>query len=75
MDEEKTIKKVISETLGVSIKDLHGDSDLREDLNAQDLEIVDLLMKLEKLFKVNITPEETKKTNTVDDIIELFVPH
>jgi acyl carrier protein len=71
MEDKKKIIQIISDHLGISPDDLKPDADLREDLNAQDLEITDLIMHLEKEFAVNFTTEETKNLHTVNDIIEL----
>jgi acyl carrier protein len=74
MTDENKIKQIISEHLGVPLKELKNQSDLRQDLNAQDLEITDLLMKLEKEFSQTISQEDARRLKTVNDIIDLFQP-
>lgn len=67
------IKKLISNHLGTPTDELHREADLRQDLNAEELEVVDLLTKLEKEFQVDLSPEERKKFKTVGDIIDYFL--
>lgn len=66
------IKKIISDHLGISLTELIESADLRTDLNAEKIEISDLLSKLEKEFSVNLFAENLSNFKTVDDIIEFF---
>lgn len=67
--EEKIIKQIISKSLGVEEEELHPEADLEKDLNAQSLEIAEMLLKLEKQFSVEISDEEKRAAQTVQDII------
>lgn len=71
MDEEKKILTIISDHLGVPLKDLSLNSHLRSDLNAQSLEIADLIKVLETEFEVHFTSEDVKSLHTVRDIVDL----
>ncbi len=72
MNDTEKILTTISEHLGISHQNLTSNSHLRDDLNAEDLEIADLLMKLESQFQITISKEEAQNIHTVADIIELF---
>lgn len=72
MEEKQKILKIISDYLGISPEELKPEADLREDLNAQDLEITDLIMHLEKEFSLTFSPDDTKRLKTVSDLIELI---
>lgn len=72
MDDEQKIKKIISDHLGIAIQELTAEADLRKDLNAEDLEIADLLTKLEKEFSQKVSPEDARHLKTVNDIVALF---
>lgn len=71
MSEEQKIIAIISTHLGISPTEIELNADLREDLNAQELEITDILMQIEKEFNCQFPPENTKNINTVKDIIDL----
>jgi acyl carrier protein len=66
------IKSILSDHLGIAVQDLTPNADLREDLNAEELEIADLLMKLEKELAIRISREDAKRIKTVGDILEYF---
>lgn len=71
-DKEAKIKEIISKHLGISLTELTESADLREDLNAEDIEIADLIAKLEKEFAVALAPDEVSGIKTIGDITELF---
>lgn len=71
-NKEDKIKKIVSDHLGISPKELTESADLREDLNAEEVEIADLLAKLEKECAVNLSVEDASTLKTVGDIMEFF---
>ena len=71
MNEEQKIINLVSNILGISPNEVKAESHLKDDLNAQDLEITDLLLQLEKEFSVQFSPDETKNIETIQDIIDL----
>jgi len=71
-NQELKIKTILSDHLGIAVQDLTSNADLREDLNAEELEIADLLMKLEKELAIRISREDAKRIKTVGDILEYF---
>lgn len=68
---EEKIKKIISENLGVSLKEITSHSHLVDDLGASSVEIADLLVSLEEKFKLNLTDEEKERIKTVGQLINL----
>lgn len=65
---EKKIKKIISQHLGVTEKEITRFSHLTEDLNASPLEIADLAAKLERAFQIKISEEAVQNFSTVESI-------
>lgn len=72
MDDTQRIKTIISDELGIAVRDLVSTADLRDDLNAEDLEIADLLTKLEQVFSHRLDYSDISRIRTVGDVIELF---
>ncbi|MBL7158923.1 acyl carrier protein [Candidatus Microgenomates bacterium] len=69
---EKKIKKIISQHLGVEEKEIIASSSLIKDLNASSLEVDELISKLESIFQVNVSAEDTEEFLTVNDIVTFF---
>jgi len=67
-----TVKKIIADALGVKIEDLTIRSDLVEDLGADSLDLVEITMKLEDEYNINIGDDEMENKKTISDIIELL---
>jgi acyl carrier protein len=67
------LKKIIVDQLGVDESEVVPSASFVEDLNADSLDLVELIMSLEEEFKVQITDEDAEKITTVqeaDDYIE-----
>lgn len=63
------IKEIIAEQLDVSIDDLALDTSLVDDLEADSLDIVELVMAFEDEFNVKIEDDELEKIQTIEDIL------
>ena len=68
---EKT-KKIIAETLGVEQNALSLDTDLVKRLGVDSLDVVELVVNLEKEFKVAIPDEQVERLHTVGHFIDYF---
>lgn len=64
------VKSIIAEKLGKKIEDIRDDASFIEDLGADSLDIVDMIMKLEEEFGISIPDEDLDKIRTVKDAIE-----
>lgn len=64
------VKTILSEQLGVEAQSIEMDSDFIDDLNADSLDIVDLVLDLENEFDITIPDEEAERIKTVGDAVE-----
>lgn len=63
------IKSIIVEQLGVPKEDVNPQASFIEDLGADSLDIVELIMALEEEYDMEIPDEDAEKIQTVDDVI------
>jgi acyl carrier protein len=73
MSVEEKIKKIICEQLEVSEEDVVPEASFVDDLGADSLDQVELIMAMEEEFGVSISDEEAEKIITVRDAIEYIV--
>ncbi|MFZ5986908.1 MAG: acyl carrier protein [Bacillota bacterium] len=64
------VKKIIVEQLGVEEEEITMESSFIDDLGADSLDIVELIMALEEEFDLEIPDSEAEKISTVGDIVE-----
>ncbi len=64
------IKEVVVEQLSVSPDEVKEDSKFVEDLGADSLDVVELVMALEEKFDIEIPDDEAEKIQTVKDVID-----
>ncbi len=69
MDVITKIKQIIAEQLGVDEPDIKSESHFIDDLGADSLDTVELVMALEEEFGIEIPDEEAEKILTVQDAI------
>ncbi len=78
MDEKKIfedVKKVVVEQLGVSEAEVNEKSSFVDDLGADSLDTVELVMALEEAFGLEIPDEEAEKIKTVGDTVKYVMTH
>lgn len=63
------IKSIIVEQLGVSMEEVTPEASFIEDLGADSLDIVELIMALEEEYEMEIPDEDAEKIQTVQDVI------
>lgn len=63
------IKSIIVEQLGVSMEEVTPQASFIEDLGADSLDIVELIMALEEEYDMEIPDEDAEKIQTVEDVI------
>jgi acyl carrier protein len=64
------IKKIIAEQLGVDEEEITMESSFIDDLGADSLDIVELIMALEEEFDIEIPDSEAEKISVVGDVVE-----
>jgi acyl carrier protein len=64
------VKDIIAEELGIEADDIKLDSDLTEDLGADSLDAIELIMEIEAQFDVEIADSEATKIKLVSDIVD-----
>ena len=70
MSIEERVKKIIVEQLGVKEEDVKPEASFVEDLGADSLDTVELVMTLEEEFDIEIPDEEAEKITTVQSAID-----
>lgn len=66
---EEKIKKIISEQLGVDVEEVTPDASFVDDLGADSLDTVELVMAFEEEFHIEIPDEDAEKIAKVQDAI------
>lgn len=67
---ESKVKEIIVEQLGVDEAQVEGKASFIEDLGADSLDIVELVMAFEESFELNIPDEDTEKITTVQNAVD-----
>lgn len=62
---EAKVKKIVAEQMGVSEDEITGETSFVNDLNADSLDTVELVMEFEDEFEMSIPDEEAEKIQTV----------
>jgi acyl carrier protein len=74
-DLEARVKKIVAEQLGVAEADVKNESSFVEDLGADSLDNVELVMALEEEFECEIPDEAAEKITTVQQAIDYVSAH
>jgi len=69
------LKKLIVEQLGVDEEEVNPQASFVEDLNADSLDLVELIMSLEEEFGMEISDEDAEKIQKVSDAVEFIEEH
>mgnify|MGYP000976186455 FL=1 len=69
------IRDIIAEQLGIEASEITPESTFVDDLGADSLDIVELIMALEEEFNMEIPDEEAEKISTVGDVVEYIKSH
>ena len=72
MNTLEKVKQIIAEQLCISIDEIKDDSNIIEDLGADSLDVVELLMTFEDEFKVSIPDEKLEELKTIPNIVKLI---
>ena len=72
---ETRVKKIIAEQLGVNEAEIKNESSFVDDLGADSLDTVELVMALEEEFETEIPDEDAEKITTVQQAIVYVTSH
>ena len=72
---EPRVKKIVAEQLGVNETEVKNESSFVNDLGADSLDTVELVMALEEEFECEIPDEEAEKITTVQQAVEYIKAH
>jgi acyl carrier protein len=72
---EERVRQIVVEQLGVKEEEVSGDSSFVDDLGADSLDTVELVMALEEEFSCEIPDEEAEKITTVQEAIDYVTAH
>ncbi len=72
MNTIEKVKKIIAEQLCISVDDIKDDANIIEDLGADSLDIVELLMTFEDEFKVSIPDERLEELKSLPQIVAII---
>jgi acyl carrier protein len=78
LDRQKAVEEIraiLVEQLGVDADEVTEASSFQEDLNADSLDLVELIMEMEDRFKMKIPDEEAEKISTVGEAVDYVLAH
>ena len=74
-DLEGRICALVADQLGVDIGDVTPDASILDDLGADSLDVVELVMSLEDAFDIQVDDEEVEAMRTIGDIQQFVIAH
>ena len=75
MSIEDKVKKIIAEKLSVDAEEIVPEASFVDDLGADSLDLVELIMSMEEEFDIDISDEDAEKLVTFKDVIEYINSH
>lgn len=69
------IRELIADRLGVEVDKVTPEASFKDDLGADSLDLVELVMELEDEFDLEISDEDAEKINTVQDVLDYIKAH
>jgi acyl carrier protein len=75
MSLEDKVKKIVAEKLSVDIEEVVPEASFVDDLGADSLDLVELIMSMEEEFDIDIPDEDAETLVTVKDAIDYIVKH
>ncbi len=72
---EKRVFEIIVEQLGVSEEEVTMEASFIDDLGADSLDLVELIMAMEEEFSLEISDEDAEKIQTVQDVVNYISEH
>jgi acyl carrier protein len=75
MPVEQRVREIVAEQLERDVTEVTNAASLIDDLGADSLDVVELVMKMEEEFGIEIPDEEAEKIKTVNDVIQYITTH
>lgn len=75
MSVENKVKEIVAEQLNVEMSELEMNKSFLNDLGADSLDIVELVMAMEEEFELEIPDEDAEKIQTVGDAVKYITEH
>jgi acyl carrier protein len=75
MSVEQRVREIVAEQLERDVNEVTNAASLIDDLGADSLDVVELVMKMEEEFGIEIPDEEAEKIKTVNDVIQYITTH
>jgi acyl carrier protein len=72
---EEKVKQMVAEKLSVEVEEVVPEASFVDDLGADSLDLVELIMAMEEAFDIEVPDEEAEKLQTVQDAIEYAKAH
>jgi acyl carrier protein len=72
---EERVKQIVAEQLGVDEEQVTNEASFMDDLGADSLDTVELVMALEEEFDIEISDEDAEKIQTVQDAVDYISEH
>ncbi len=72
---DKRVREIVAEQLERDVNEVTNEASFIDDLGADSLDIVELVMKMEEEFGIEIPDEEAEKIKTVNDVIQYITTH
>lgn len=66
------LKELVAQQLGIDEADIKPESNFKDDLNADSLDLFELIMSLEEEYSIEIPSEDLEKLTTVQTVIDYF---
>ncbi|MCP3771728.1 acyl carrier protein [Paenibacillus sp. MZ04-78.2] len=69
------VKRIVVDRLGVDVAEVTLEASFKDDLGADSLDVVELVMELEEEFDIEISDEDAEKITTVGQVVEYIKSH
>lgn len=66
------VKSVVAEVLGIEAGDINMETNLTQDLQANSLDVVEIVTMLEEKYDLNIVDEDLMDMNTIKDVVDFL---
>ncbi len=68
----ETVRDIIAKQLSVKVEEIKNDSNIAEELGADSLDLVEILMSLEDEFGISIPDEAIPEIKTINDVVKFI---